>query len=170
MRRARANGPRGCDRSRRSGGPHYTYQFEVARAAWQNGTDTYVLISSAGASAKLSVFYSRMKGELERDTAALEFPRARFLHPGPLDGGRQESRTAERWALRLLRPLAPLLPAIARPIHASIVARAGIPRPACCATGRPSCSASALPRRSTGRDPARMASASSRINTRNRGC
>jgi len=104
----------------------YTYQLEVARAARQAGADTYVLISAAGASPKSRVFYSRMKGELERDTAALEFPRTRFLHPGPLDGDRQESRTAERWALRLLRPLASVLPAIARPIHASIVARAAI--------------------------------------------
>ncbi|MDC0666767.1 NAD(P)H-binding protein [Nannocystis radixulma] len=104
----------------------YTYQLEVARAARGNGASTYVLVSSAGASAKSAIFYSRMKGELERDTAALGFPRARFLHPGPLDGDRQEERTGERWALRVLRPLAPILPATARPIDAGIVARAGI--------------------------------------------
>ncbi|WAS92659.1 oxidoreductase [Nannocystis punicea] len=104
----------------------YTYQFEVARAARRNGADTYVLVSSTGAAPKSSIFYSRMKGELERDTAALGFPRARYLRPGPLDGDRQEHRTGERWALRLLRPLAPILPAAARPIDAAIVARAGI--------------------------------------------
>src|SRR5690606_3902128 len=104
----------------------YTYQLRVAEAARQSGADTYVLVSSAGASANARIFYSRMKGELERDTAALGFPRTRFLHPGPLDGDRQESRPGERWALRLLRPLSPILPAMARPIHASIVARAGI--------------------------------------------
>lgn len=112
----------------------YTYQLEVARAARQQGASTYVLVSSAGASAKSAIFYSRMKGELERDAAALGFPRARFLQPGPLDGDRQEVRTGERWALRVLRPLAPILPATARPIDAAIVARAGIaaafdPRP-----------------------------------------
>lgn len=104
----------------------YTYQFEVARAARQNGTDTYVLVSAGGASPSSRIFYSRMKGELERDTVALAFPRVRLLHPGPLDGDRQEARTAEAWTLRMLRPLAPILPAVARPIHASVVARAGI--------------------------------------------
>ena len=104
----------------------YTYQLEAAQAARQTGTDTYVLVSAAGASPNSRVFYSRMKGELERDTAALGFPRARFLLPGPLDGDRQESRTGERWMLRMLRPLSPILPAIARPIHASIVARAAV--------------------------------------------
>lgn len=104
----------------------YTYQYEVARAARHHGTEVYVLVSSTGAAAKSAIFYSRMKGELERDTAALGFPRARFLQPGPLDGDRQEHRTGERWALRILRPLAPILPAAARPIDAAVVARAGI--------------------------------------------
>jgi uncharacterized protein YbjT (DUF2867 family) len=104
----------------------YTYQLAAAQAARRTGAGTYVLVSSAGANATSSIFYSRMKGELERDTAALGFPRVRFLHPGPLDGDRQEVRTGERWALRVLRPLAPILPATARPIDAAIVARAGI--------------------------------------------
>jgi uncharacterized protein YbjT (DUF2867 family) len=85
-----------------------------------------VLVSSAGAAADSRIFYSRMKGELERDTAALGFARTRFLHPGPLDGGRTEHRAGEKWMLRVLRPLSAILPAVARPIHADIVARAGI--------------------------------------------
>ena len=104
----------------------YTYQLEAARAARQNGADTYVLVSSVGASPNSRVFYSRIKGELERDTAALGFLHTRILQPGPLDGDRQQHRPGEKWALRLLRPLAPILPAVARPIHASVVARAGI--------------------------------------------
>lgn len=104
----------------------HTYQHEAARAARDNGAQAYVLVSAAGASANSRLFYSRIKGELERDTAALEFPRTRFLQPGPLDGDRQEHRPGETWMLRVLRPLAPVLPAIARPIHASVVARAGI--------------------------------------------
>ena len=56
----------------------------------------------------------------------LQFPRTRFLRPGPLDGNRREYRAGERWMLPLLRGLAPLLPPSARPIHASIVARAAV--------------------------------------------
>jgi uncharacterized protein YbjT (DUF2867 family) len=101
-------------------------QLRVAEAARANGVPTCVLVSSAGASPASRVFYSRMKGELERDVVALAFPRTRILRPGLLDGERTEARTGERWALRLLRPLAPVLPAVARPIPVVAVARAAI--------------------------------------------
>jgi uncharacterized protein YbjT (DUF2867 family) len=67
-----------------------------------------------------------MKGELERDVEALGFPRCRILRPGLLDGARRERRTGERLALALLRPLAPVLPAPARPIPVATVARAAV--------------------------------------------
>jgi uncharacterized protein YbjT (DUF2867 family) len=102
------------------------YQLAAARAARANGVPTYVLVSSAGASPRSRIFYSRMKGELERDVAALGFVRTRILRPGMLDGDRREHRTGERLALRILRPLSGVLPASARPIHAAIVARAAI--------------------------------------------
>jgi uncharacterized protein YbjT (DUF2867 family) len=102
------------------------YQLRAAEAARRNGVDVYVLVSSAGASPSSPIFYSRMKGELERDVEALRFPRARLLRPGLLDGERAEVRPGERWALRLLRPIGPLLPASARPIRVEVVARAAI--------------------------------------------
>jgi uncharacterized protein YbjT (DUF2867 family) len=102
------------------------YQLRVAEAARANGVGTYVLVSSAGASPRARLFYSRMKGELERDVEALRFPRTRILRPGLLDGEREEHRAGERWALRLLRPLGPVLPASARPIRVETVARAAI--------------------------------------------
>ncbi|HET8539909.1 MAG TPA: NAD(P)H-binding protein [Anaeromyxobacter sp.] len=102
------------------------YQLAVARAARANRVGTYVLVSSAGASPRARLFYSRMKGELERDVEALGFERTRILRPGLLDGDRREHRTGERLALAVLRPLAPVLPAPARPIHAATVARAAV--------------------------------------------
>lgn len=104
----------------------HTYPLRVAQAARDNGTGTYVLVSSTGASPRSRVFYSRMKGELERDVEALGFPRTRVLRPGLLDGARAEHRAGEQWMLRVLRPVAGLLPAAARPIHAEVVARAAI--------------------------------------------
>ncbi len=102
------------------------YQYAAARAARANGVPAYVLVSSAGASPRARIFYSRMKGELERDAEALGFERTRILRPGMLDGDRRERRTGEQLALRILRPLSSVLPAPARPIHAAIVARAAI--------------------------------------------
>jgi uncharacterized protein YbjT (DUF2867 family) len=101
-------------------------QLRVAEAARANGVGTYVLVSSAGASPRARIFYSRMKGELERDVEALRFPRTRILRPGLLDGERKERRAGERWALRILRPLGPVLPASVRPIRIEAVARAAI--------------------------------------------
>jgi uncharacterized protein YbjT (DUF2867 family) len=102
----------------------HDYQLAFSRSAKENGASAVVIVSSAGASPASPIFYSRMKGELERDVAALGFSRVRFLRPGPLDGDRKEHRLGEKWALRLFRPLAPVLPAAARPIHAEVVARA----------------------------------------------
>lgn len=53
----------------------YTFQFRTAQAAAKNGVKEYVLVSSASASASSMVFYSRIKGELERDTQKLGSPR-----------------------------------------------------------------------------------------------
>jgi uncharacterized protein YbjT (DUF2867 family) len=104
----------------------HDFQLRVAEAARRNGVPAFVLVSSAGASPRARIFYSRMKGELERDVEALGFPRLRILRPGLLDGERREARAGERWALRVLRPLAPVLPAAARPVHAAVVARAAV--------------------------------------------
>jgi uncharacterized protein YbjT (DUF2867 family) len=102
------------------------YQYLVAQAARRSGVPAYVLVSAAGASPRAWLFYSRMKGELERDVEALAFPRTRILRPGLLDGERRERRAGERLALRVLRPLGPALPAALRPIPAAAVARAAI--------------------------------------------
>jgi uncharacterized protein YbjT (DUF2867 family) len=101
-------------------------QLRVATAARRNGVPTYVLVSSAGASPRARVFYSRMKGELERDVEALGFERTRILRPGLLDGARAEVRTGERIALGVLRPIAPILPAALRPVRVEVVARAAL--------------------------------------------
>jgi uncharacterized protein YbjT (DUF2867 family) len=105
----------------------HTYQLETARAAAANGVATCVLVSAAGAAADSRVFYSRMKGELERDIAALGFRHLHILRPGLLAGPRAEKRAGERIAGRMLRALNAVgLFRKYRPIHADVVARAMI--------------------------------------------
>jgi len=43
----------------------YTYQYEMARIAAQNGVKKYGLVSSLGANPKSKFFYMSMKGQLE---------------------------------------------------------------------------------------------------------
>jgi uncharacterized protein YbjT (DUF2867 family) len=104
----------------------YGYQFETARAAAKHGVSCFVLVSAYGASPNARVFYSRMKGELERDVSALGIARTRILRPGLLSGDRQERRRGEELALALLRPIAAILPAAVRPISVSTVARSAV--------------------------------------------
>lgn len=76
----------------------YTFQFNTAKAAAKNGVKDYVLVSSASASASSMVFYSRIKGELERDTEKLGFTCMTYIRPGLLGGDREKPRAGERFA------------------------------------------------------------------------
>ena len=105
----------------------HDYQYNVAKAAADNGVPVYVLVSAAMASEKSMIFYSRMKGELERDSKQLPFQYIHILQPGILAGDRKENRSGEKISIALIRFLNRL--GIARrqkPIDASIVARAMI--------------------------------------------
>jgi uncharacterized protein YbjT (DUF2867 family) len=75
----------------------YTYQYQTAKAATANGVKQYVLISAAGSNTKSGVFYSRMKGELERDVKLLPFETIHIIRPGMLAGERTEVRDGERF-------------------------------------------------------------------------
>ncbi len=44
----------------------FNYQYEFAKAAKENNVDDYVLVSAYGANPKSKIFYSKMKGELEK--------------------------------------------------------------------------------------------------------
>jgi hypothetical protein len=73
----------------------YQLNLDLARAAKAAGADTYVLISSGGASATSSFAYPRMKGELEEAVKGLGFKHTVILRPGLIVGAREESRAAE---------------------------------------------------------------------------
>ena len=88
----------------------HDYQLAIARLASRHGTPGFVLNSALGADPASRIFYNRVKGELERDLAGLDFASLTFVRPGLIGGERQESRPAERAALVLLRILGPVLP------------------------------------------------------------
>jgi uncharacterized protein YbjT (DUF2867 family) len=105
----------------------FSYQYNVADHAAQNGVGTYVLVSSAGADPGSKVFYSRMKGELEEAILKLNFKSIRIIQPGILDGDRKESRPMEKVAIGISRVLV-YIPGLKkfRPIHGETVAKAMI--------------------------------------------
>src|SRR3546814_2239199 len=60
----------------------HDYPLAVARLARRQGARTFVLTSAMGADARSSVFYNRVKGELEAAIAALDFPALVLVRPG----------------------------------------------------------------------------------------
>ncbi|MGE7472229.1 NAD-dependent dehydratase [Bosea sp. NPDC003192] len=88
----------------------HDYQLAVARLASRHGTPSFVLNSALGANPGSRIFYNRVKGELERDLASLDFASLTFVRPGLIGGERSESRPAERAALVMIGILRPVLP------------------------------------------------------------
>ncbi|MBQ6762518.1 MAG: NAD(P)H-binding protein [Bacteroidales bacterium] len=82
----------------------YTYQYEAAKAARENGVPTYALVSSIGASPKSKIFYTRMKGELEEAVKKLGFPACYILQPPSLIR-KGSDRFGEKAGVVILRAL-----------------------------------------------------------------
>lgn len=104
----------------------YTYQYEFAKAASGNGVPTYVLVSSLGANPKSSVFYSRMKGELDEAVAKLLFQKTVIVRPSILDGNRKEKRPAEKMSLAIMRFLSKIILKKYRPTPVGLLANSMI--------------------------------------------
>jgi uncharacterized protein YbjT (DUF2867 family) len=99
-----------------------------ARAVRGAGVQRFGLVSALGADPAASVFYNRVKGEVEAALQTLGFASLVIVRPSLLLGDRtalgQPERLGERLGQVLSRPLGALLPARWRPIEAAVVARA----------------------------------------------
>jgi uncharacterized protein YbjT (DUF2867 family) len=100
----------------------------VAKAAQSAGATKFGVVSAMGANAKSSVFYSRIKGEMELALASIGLKSLVIARPSLLDGNRaalgQPERGGEGIGLWLARRLRPLLPVNYRAILAKDVAHA----------------------------------------------
>jgi uncharacterized protein YbjT (DUF2867 family) len=104
----------------------------VARAARDAGATRAGLVSAMGADPRSTIFYSRVKGELEQALAGLGFETLVIARPSMLVGDRQAlgqpERSGERIAMHVGRILRPFIPANYLPIDASDVAAALLTR------------------------------------------
>lgn len=96
--------------------------LRVAQLALRHGAQAYALNSALGADPRSRVFYSRTKGELERDVQALGYPSLTLVRPGLIGGERHESRPAEQIGVRVSQWLRPLLPPRYRVVPAERIA------------------------------------------------
>jgi len=106
----------------------FDHVVDCARAARGTGARRLAVVSALGADSKSSVFYNRVKGEMQAAVAGLGYESVVIAQPSLLIGDRealgQPARAGEVWAARLLRPVMGLVPASVRPIEARTVAQA----------------------------------------------
>jgi len=98
----------------------FDYCLGVAKAARAAGARHFLLVSAAGADARSSIFYSRVKGELEEAVGRLGYPSLTLARPSLLLGDRSPPRLGEEIGKRL----AWLFPPRWRPVRAGQVASA----------------------------------------------
>ena len=88
----------------------HDYPLQVAKIAFQNGVEQYHLVSSLGADANSSNFYTKMKGEVEDDMIKVGLKCLHIYRPSFLTGNRTEkNRFAERNVAVLFKVIDPLL-------------------------------------------------------------
>jgi uncharacterized protein YbjT (DUF2867 family) len=100
----------------------HEYPLQVAQIALKHGARAFALNSALGANAASRVFYSRTKGELERDLQTLGYPSLTFVRPGLIGGERSASRPGERVGVVVSQWMRPLLPARYRVVPAERIA------------------------------------------------
>lgn len=102
----------------------YTYPLEIAKLAKAAGAEQYLLVSALGANKKSSIFYNKVKGEVERDIEALNYQAFKIFRPSLLLGNRSEQRTGEDAAKIFYKIFGFIIPAKYKAIEARTVATA----------------------------------------------
>jgi uncharacterized protein YbjT (DUF2867 family) len=73
----------------------FDYPHKTAELALWNGAKRFILVSSLGADASSTIFYSRVKGELEEALKKMNYEALIILRPSILLGDRKEKRMGE---------------------------------------------------------------------------
>jgi uncharacterized protein YbjT (DUF2867 family) len=75
----------------------FIYPTEIAKLSLTNGAEQFLLVSALGANPSSSVFYNRVKGEVEQAIAQHGFQGFNIFRPSLLLGKRQERRPSEEF-------------------------------------------------------------------------
>lgn len=87
----------------------HQYPLALAKAALQHGAASYVIVTAMWASEQSRMFYTRVKGQLERDLLALGLQRLVILRPSLLLGDREDESFGDRATALVFRLINPLL-------------------------------------------------------------
>ncbi len=83
----------------------YGIPVSLAKLAEQNNISTFSVISAIGADTNSSIFYSRTKGEMERDVLKCNIPNILIYRPSIIYGNRKDNRLGEKIGVILINGL-----------------------------------------------------------------
>lgn len=86
----------------------YDYVLKIGMKAKEWNVEKFLIVSSLGANARSSIFYNRVKGEIENALKELHLPHLFIFRPSLLMGNRKESRPGEKTAITLYKIINPL--------------------------------------------------------------
>lgn len=85
------------------------YPVETAKAARKNGASSFLIVTAMGADPNSSIFYNKVKGEVEKQLKELNYPILHILRPSLLLGDRDEKRLGEKIGASLFKLINPLM-------------------------------------------------------------
>jgi len=86
----------------------HDYPVEAAKMAREAGVKSVLVVTAVGANANSGIFYTRTKGEIERDIIALNFEHTCIFRPSMIMGERKENRRFEKTLIKVWAFINPL--------------------------------------------------------------
>jgi uncharacterized protein YbjT (DUF2867 family) len=102
----------------------FVYPSVMARALLDNGASQFMLVSALGAHKNSSIFYNRVKGEVEEAVQATGYRTVHIFRPSLLLGNRTEKRSGEDAAKVFYKIFGLLIPKKYKGIEGAKVAKA----------------------------------------------
>lgn len=87
----------------------HDYPILASQLAKEKGAKAVFIVTAMGANENASIFYSKMKGEVERDLIALDFDHTHIFQPSMILGDRKEKRPSEKIFQKITKLINPLL-------------------------------------------------------------
>ncbi|KAA5821402.1 NAD-dependent epimerase/dehydratase family protein [Algibacter amylolyticus] len=86
----------------------YGIPVTAAKLSKENNIQSFLVVSALGANPNSSVFYNKIKGEMERDVQKQNIRNTFILRPSLIGGERNERRTLEKIGLTIFKVIQPL--------------------------------------------------------------
>ena len=102
----------------------YDYPVSLAKTTHQEGARQFLLVSALGANKNSSIFYNRVKGEVQEAVGKMEFEGLHIFQPSLLLGSRVRKRTGEYIGKAVMNTFDFFIPKKYKAIESVKVARA----------------------------------------------